>query len=140
MFSGRTPERPLVRLLVGGGFQAEPNEVIATIYGDGRYRTATGESSHAAAVLVPLRTKLRRLQKVTQAGIDSQIGRSGIPAPSGRNATPRYGIELRTPKGQIRILQIWSPKTYRDKRLSQVDLFLSALDAVAGYAEVKVDA
>lgn len=133
-------DKPLVRLLVGGGFQSEPNEVLATIFGDGRFKTATGESHGSAAALVPLRTRLRRLQKVTQAGIDGQIGRSGIPEPAGRNATPRYGIEIRTPKGQIRILQIWSPKTYRNMRLSQVDTFLSALDAVAAFAGVKIEA
>jgi len=77
---------------------------------------------------------------VSQAGLDSQIAQSGIPEPSGRNATPRYGIELRTVKGEIRVLQIWSPKTYRNKRLTQVDIFLSALDAMAAFSNVKIDA
>ena len=135
-----TEERPLVRLLVGGGFQTEPQEVLATIFSDGRYKTAAGELHGPAASLVPLRTRLRRLQKVTQASLDAEIARSGVRDPGMRNATPRYGIELRLPSGQIRMVQIWSPKTYRCRSLSQVDIFLSVLDAVAAFSAVKVDA
>lgn len=133
-------ERPLVRLFVGGGFQTEPNEVLATIFADGRFKTAAGERHGPPASLIPLRTRLRRLQKVTQAALDAEIARSGIPEPGMRNATPRYGIEIRTPGGQLRMVQIWSPKTYRCMRLSKVDTFLSVLDAVAAFSAVKVDA